>query len=92
MRKTTRHILQLFVLFILVAALVACGGEADNTAPNNVDDSAVQAAAVETAVPPTATATLPPPVIPTVTLPPPAVVNDEPTPPTPQRQPPRQNP
>ncbi|MCB0368633.1 MAG: hypothetical protein KDD45_04095, partial [Bdellovibrionales bacterium] len=81
MVKTIQHTFQLIAFFILVVALAACGGsETANPVPNTDDGSATEIAAVETAVPPTATATLPSPVVPTMTLPPPAVVNDEPTP------------
>lgn len=91
MAKTFLKTLQLIILFVMVTALVACGGQ-DNPNPVNAAavDSPTVVAAVETAVPPTATATLPSPVVPTNTLPPPAVVNNEPTatvPPTPTATP-----
>lgn len=90
MVKTSQSSFLLIILFMVVLALVACGGEENSNPTNPIDAvSPTVIAAVGTAVPPV-TPTLPPPVMPTITLPPPAVVNNEPTPtmpPTPTASP-----
>lgn len=79
MVKTSQHTFWPIILFIFAIILVACGGEG-NANLENISDavSPTVMAAVQTAVP--ATATLPPPVAPTNTLPPPAIINQDPTP------------